>query len=98
MDNILYVWIKQSRKVPDEFYKPFIWNRVFELVEYQRCKMTTNIKVLLCNPRCSWQRGSNENTNRLLRQYFTKESVLSVDSKTKFQVVARQLTGVLVRL
>jgi len=53
--------------------------------------LATNIQVYFCDPKSPWQRGSNENTNRLLRQYFPKETDLNVHSKQKLSQVARQL-------
>ena len=64
--------IRQARKLPDELYKSLTWDRGKELADHKRFSMETNIDVYFCDPQSPWQRGSNENTNRLLRQYFPK--------------------------
>ena len=61
------------------------------MADHQRFTMETNVDVYFCDPRSPWQRGSNENTNRLLRQYFPKGTDLSVYSQTALNQVARQL-------
>ena len=62
-----------------------------ELTDHRRFTLATNIDVHFCDPQSPWQRGSNENTNRLLRQYFPKGTDLSVYSQTHLNKVARQL-------
>ncbi len=64
--------IRQSRKLPDELYRSLTWDRGKELTDHKRFSMETDIDVYFCDPQSPWQRGSNENTNRLLRQYFPK--------------------------
>jgi IS30 family transposase len=90
-ESVISALIKQSKKLPDELYKSLTWDRGSELADHQRFTLATNIDVYFCDPRSPWQRGSNENTNRLLRQYFPKGTDLSVHSQTKLNTVARQL-------
>jgi IS30 family transposase len=58
---------------------------------HKRFTLATDISVYFCDPQCPWQRGTNENTNRLLRQYFPKGTDLSLYSQAKLSAVARQL-------
>jgi IS30 family transposase len=90
-DTVVSALIKQSKKLPGELYKSLTWDRGKELADHQRFTLATNIKVYFCDPSSPWQRGSNENTNRLLRQYFPKGTDLSVHSQAKLSAVARQL-------
>ncbi len=90
-ESVVSALIKQSKKLPDELYKSLTWDRGSELANHKRFTLKTNIDVYFCDPRSPWQRGSNENTNRLLRQYFPKGTDLAVHSQTKLNAVARQL-------
>ena len=90
-DTVISALIKQARKLPDELYKSLTWDRGSEMTNHQRFTLETNIKVYFCDPQSPWQRGSNENTNRLLRDYFPKGTDLSVHSQRKLNWVAREL-------
>ena len=90
-ESVVSALIKQSKKLPDELYKSLTWDRGKELADHQRFTLATNIDVYFCDPSSPWQRGSNENTNRLLRQYFPKGTNLAVHSQAKLNAVARQL-------
>jgi transposase, IS30 family len=83
--------IKQARKLPDELYRLLTWDRGKELADHKRFSMETNIDVYFCDPQSSWQRGSNENTNRLLRQYFPKGLDLATHFQAELNKVTRQL-------
>ncbi len=89
--TVVSALIKQSKKLPTELYKSLTWDRGKEMADHQRFTIATNIDVYFCDPSSPWQRGSNENTNRLLRQYFPKGTDLSVHSQAKLSAVARQL-------
>ena len=90
-DTVIQALIKQSRKLPGELYKSLTWDRGSELSDHKTFTLATDIKVYFCDPHSPWQRGSNENTNRLLRQYFPKGTDLSEHSQAKLNSVARRL-------
>ena len=83
--------IKQSKKLPSELYKTLTWDRGCEMSNHKKFTLATDIQVYFCDPKSPWQRGSNENTNRLLRQYFPKGTDLNVHTQQKLSQVARQL-------
>jgi IS30 family transposase len=89
--TVVSALIKQAKKLPTELYKSLTWDRGKELTDHRRFTLTTNIDVYFCDPQSPWQRGSNENTNGLLRQYFPKGTDLSVHSQAYLNKVARQL-------
>ena len=67
------------------------WDRGKEMAQHKRFTQATDVAVYFCDPQSSWQRGSNENTNGLLRQYFPKGTNLSVHSQERLDEIARQL-------
>jgi IS30 family transposase len=70
--TVIDALIKHAGKLPQELYKLLTWDRGKELADHKRFTLATDIQVYFCDPRSPWQRGSNENTNGLLRQYFPK--------------------------
>lgn len=90
-ETVINALLKQAHKLPSELYKSLTWDRGSEMADHQRFTLATDIKVYVCDPQSPWQRGSNENTNGLLRQYFPKGAGLSVHSQAKLNAVARQL-------
>jgi len=90
-ETVINALIKHAHKLPQELYKSLTWDRVTEMADHKRFTLATDIKVYFCDPQNPWQRGSNENTNGLLRQYFPKGTDLSVHSQAKLNAVARQL-------
>ena len=91
--TVVSALIKQARKLPTELYKSLTWDRGKELADHRRFTLATDIAVYFCDPQSPWQRGSNENTNGLLRQYFPKGTDLSIYSQAHLNKVARELNG-----
>ena len=89
--SVVNALIKQAKKLPTELYKSLTWDRGKELADHRRFTLATDIDVYFCDPHSPWQRGSNENTNGLLRQYFPKGTDLSAHSQAKLNAVARRL-------
>ncbi len=90
-ESVVSALIKQAKQLPTELYKSLTWDRGKEMADHQRFTLATQVAVYFCDPQSPWQRGSSENTNRLLRQYFPKGTDLSVHSQAKLNAVARQL-------
>ena len=89
--TVVNALIKQAHKLPRELYKSLTWDRGSEMANHKRFSLATDIKVYFCDPQSPWQRGSNENTNGLLRQYFPKGMDLSNVHQNRLNAVARQL-------
>ena len=92
-ETVINALIKQAHKLPRELYKTLTWDRGTEMAAHKRFTMATDIKVYFCDPYSPWQRGSNENTNGLLRQYFPKGIDISGYSQAQLNAVARKLNG-----
>ena len=87
--TVVSALIKQAKTLPNELYKSLTWDRGKELADHRRFTLATDIEVYFCDPQSPWQRGSNENTNGLLRQYFPKGTDLSGYSQAHLNKVAR---------
>jgi IS30 family transposase len=90
-ETVINALIKHAHKLPEELYQSLTWDRGSEMAEHKRFTLATDIKVYFCDPQNPWQRGSNENTNGLLRQYFPKGTDLSGYSQAQLNAVARRL-------
>ncbi|MFT7461275.1 MAG: IS30 family transposase, partial [Planctomycetota bacterium] len=77
-ETVINALIKHSHKLPTELYKSLTWDRGKEVADHERFTLATDVKVYFCDPQSPWQRGSNENTNGLLRQYLPKGTDLSL--------------------
>ena len=89
--TVINALIKHAHKLPRELYKSLTWDRGKEMADHTRFSLDTNVKVYFCDPQSPWQRGSNENTNGLLRQYFPKGMDLSNVHQNRLNAVARRL-------
>jgi len=90
-DNVVTALVKQVQQLPAGLMSSLTWDRGTELAAHRRFTVATDVKVYFCDPRSPWQRGSNENTNGLLRQYFPKGWDLSVYSQADLNAVALKL-------
>jgi len=90
-ETVINALIKHAHKLPQELYQSLTWDRGKEMADHKRFTLATDIKVYFCDPQNPWQRGSNENTNGLLRQYFPKGIDISSYSQAKLNAVARRL-------
>src|SRR5262245_21509979 len=90
-ETVVNALIRHAHKLPQELYKSLTWDRGKEMADHHRFTLATDIKVYFCDPQSPWQRGSNENTNGLLRQYLPKGLDLSVYSQSELNAIARRL-------
>jgi len=79
------------KKMPPQYRKSLTWDRGMELAKHADLTKEIGLPVYFCDPQCPWQRGTNENTNGLIRQYFPKKTSLSPHSQAKLNEVATQL-------
>jgi IS30 family transposase len=82
---------KHIRKLPEQLRRSLTWDRGKEMADHKSFTIATNVKVYFCDPRSPWQRGSNENTNGLLRQYFPRGTDLSRFSQAYLNKIALRL-------
>jgi IS30 family transposase len=90
-ETVINALIKNARRLPKQLYRSLTWDRGKEMAGHRRFTLATDIQVYFCDPYHPWQRGTNENTNGLLRQYFPKGISLADVSQAELDAVARQL-------
>jgi IS30 family transposase len=90
-ESVVSAVAKQVRKLPAELRHSLTWDRGTEMAQHAAFSIATDVKVYFCDPQSPWQRGTNENTNGLLRQYFPKGTELSRYSQAELNKVARRL-------
>jgi IS30 family transposase len=89
--SVITALTKQVRKLPSELRRSLTWDRGMEMARHKEFTVATDVQVYFCDPQSPWQRGTNENTNRLLRQYFPKGTDLSIYSQSELNKVALRL-------
>ena len=90
-DSVVTALVREVKRLPDGLMSSLTWDRGTELAQYKRFTVATDVNVYFCDPRSPWQRGSNENTNGLLRQYFPNGKDLSIYSQEDLDAVALKL-------
>lgn len=90
-NSVVTALIREVQDLPSELRQSLTWDRGMELAQHKRFTVATDVQVYFCDPQSPWQRGTNENTNRLLRQYFPKKTDLSVHSQEDLNRVAIRL-------
>lgn len=84
---------RKINKLPAELKSTLTWDRGMEMAHHKKFTVATDVKVYFCDPRSPWQRGSNENTNGLLRQYLPRETDLSVHTQQHLDAIAKKLNS-----
>lgn len=90
-ETVVAALARKIRRLPAELRRSLTWDRGVELAQHHKFTVATDVKVYFCDPHKPWQRGSNENTNGLLRQYFPKGTDLSVHSQAHLNKIAKRL-------
>ena len=89
--SVVSALVRQVKTLPEGLMSTLTWDRGTELAQHKRCTVATDVSVYFCDPRSPWQRGTNENTNGLLRQYFPKGTDLSPFNQLQLDAIALKL-------
>jgi IS30 family transposase len=89
--SVIEALIREVGKIPANLRKTLTWDRGSEMAQHKAFTVATDVQVYFCDPRSPWQRGSNENTNRLLRQYFPAGTDLTKFDQNDLDQIAQQL-------
>jgi IS30 family transposase len=89
--TVVAALIQHVQQLPAALRRSLTWDRGLEMAQHKSFTMATDVKVYFCDPQSPWQRGSNENTNGLLRQYLPKNADLSTFSQSELDAIALRL-------
>ena len=92
-ENVCSAIAHQIIRLPEQLRRSLTWDQGKEMARHLEFTVSTGVEVYFCDPHSPWQRGSNENTNGLLRQYFPKGTDLAVHGQVELDRVAAQLNG-----
>jgi IS30 family transposase len=90
-ESVVGALSEQIKRLPEAMMQTLTWDRGEEMAEHKKFTIATDVAVYFCDPKSPWQRGTNENTNRLLRQYLPKGSDLSAYSQQDLDAIALKL-------
>ena len=92
-DDVVPALCKRVRRLPAELRNSITWDRGMEMARHKDFSVATDVQVYFCDPRSPWQRGSNENTNGLLRQYFPKGTDFGKVTKAQVDRMTRSMNN-----
>jgi IS30 family transposase len=92
-ESVVGALSRQIRRLPKAMMDTLTWDRGTEMADHEKFTVATDVKVYFCDPKSPWQRGTNENTNRLLRRYLPKGTDLSVYSQYELDLIALKLNS-----
>jgi IS30 family transposase len=90
-ETVVRALTRHVQRLPEGLMASLTWDRGLEMAQHKRCSIATDVAVYFCDPQSPWQRGTNENTNGLLRQYFPKGTDLSTFTQAKLNAIALRL-------
>ena len=91
IESVVAALSEQIRRLPKTMMATLTWDRGMEMAAHKQCTVATDVAVYFCDPKSPWQRATNENTNRLLRQYLPRRTDLSVYDQKDLDLIALKL-------